>query len=156
MATNYGTYRGLIRHVFRETAYLLGAVREHERVGSPETRRLVFVCLGNINRSAFAEAVARSLGAKAISIGMFTTTGAPACTKAVQIAPAFGVSLDAHVATDIVDYQYRSGDMLCAMEIRHRCRMLATELKRLYRILRQPSIDQSFRRFSVLVNSPGL
>jgi protein-tyrosine phosphatase len=46
-------------------------------------RRLVFVCLGNINRSAFGHVVAAGLGVRVVSIGLSTpTTGAPAFEKA--------------------------------------------------------------------------
>jgi len=69
--------------------------------------RLVFVCLGNINRSAFAEQVARSLSANTCSIGLSTTTGAPAFDKAIETAPLFGLDLSHHRATNLKDYAFR-------------------------------------------------
>ena len=83
------------------------------------TRRVLFVCLGNINRSAFAEQAARALGVNACSIGLSTTTGVPAFHKAVETAPKFGLDLTHHRATDIKDYSLRSTDLLLVMEIRH-------------------------------------
>jgi protein-tyrosine phosphatase len=88
--------------------------------------RLVFVCLGNINRSAYAEAVAHGigLGSRCISVGLATTSGAPATRQARQTAALHGRSLEMHHATDWSDYRYQAGDLLLAMEIRHVHRLM--------------------------------
>lgn len=126
----YGTTRGLVRAWLAEIEYLLGTVDEFTRIEPQNVHRLVFVCLGNINRSAFADAVAQKLGATSASIGLSTSTGAPAFHKAIGIAPRFGISLDQHQATDISDYTYREGDLLLAMEIRHARALLARGIPR--------------------------
>ena len=85
--TNHGTHRGLIRWLLGQLEGVLGP-RERFRAVSPDkVDRLVFVCLGNINRSAFAHAVAAARGARCISIGLATTTGAPATQAARRLAP---------------------------------------------------------------------
>ena len=119
VSTNYGTTRGFVRYALGQVEYLVGRVEEFSRINPRATRRLVFVCLGNINRSAFAAAVAQSLSANTVSIGLSTTTGARCCNPALKVAKLFNISLDTHAATDISDYEYCDGDMLCAMEIRH-------------------------------------
>jgi protein-tyrosine phosphatase len=116
---NHGTVRGLARALLAEGEQAIGRLDKFSGLPSKEIERLVFVCLGNINRSAFAHAVAVRRGARAISIGLSTTTGAPAFHKAIKLAPEFGVSLDAHSATDISDYVYTEGDLLLVMEVRH-------------------------------------
>ena len=64
--TNHGTHRGLIRWLLGQLEGVLGP-RERFRAVSPDkVDRLVFVCLGNINRSAFAHAVAAARGARCI------------------------------------------------------------------------------------------
>lgn len=117
--TNHGTFRGLVRTMLAQSEFVLGRLENHLHPDEKKTERLVFVCLGNINRSAFAAQVARDLGATAVSIGLSTTTGASAFHKAVTTAPEFGVDLSQHLATDLKDYDFRPTDLLLAMEIRH-------------------------------------
>lgn len=117
--TNYGTFRGFVRLLLGELEYLSGRLRPFTDIDPAKVSRLVFVCLGNINRSAFADVVARSCGARVASIGLSTTTGAPAYEKAVEFAPVFGHQLDSHRATDFSDYVFQPGDLLLAMEVRH-------------------------------------
>lgn len=124
-AANYGTFRGWVRHVLAEIEWLAGRVDRFVVADPEKVRRLVFVCLGNINRSAFGEAVARARGVRACSVGLATTTGAPAFEKAVSTAGRFGIDLSAHAATDFTDFRYTPGDLLLAMEIRHVHRLMA-------------------------------
>ena len=123
--TNYGTTRGLVRAILAQIEYLLGQLETSGHPTARQVDRLVFVCLGNINRSAFAEQVARSLGANTCSIGLSTTTGAPAFHKAVETAPRFKLDLTQHRATDMKDYRFRPNDLLLVMEVRHARRLVA-------------------------------
>jgi protein-tyrosine phosphatase len=117
--TNYGTVRGLVRVLLGQMEYVLGRTAPYLHPRMQAVERLVFVCLGNINRSAFSEAVARGQGVQTCSIGLSTTTGHPAFHKAVATAHALGLDLAAHTATDLSDYQFRPTDLLLVMEIRH-------------------------------------
>ena len=119
LAGNHGTLRGFVRLALAQLELILGRLDDHLHPDAQQTKRLVFVCLGNINRSAFAEWVARAQGAAVCSIGLSTTTGAPAFATAIRTAREFDIDLSAHVATDITDYRYELGDLLLAMEIRH-------------------------------------
>lgn len=123
--TNHGTVRGLVRTMLAQLEFVLGRLESHTHPAAKKVHRLVFVCLGNINRSAFAEHVARSLGANTCSLGLSTTTGASAFHKAVEMAPQFGLDLTQHRATDFKDYQFLSTDLLLAMEIRHAKQLMA-------------------------------
>ena len=116
---NFGTFSGLIRVMLGELEYLIGRLAPFTAPHPENVQRLVFVCLGNINRSAFAAEVARINGARVISIGLSTSTGAPAFKKAISTAPFYGFDLGAHRATDFTDYTYQIGDLLLAMEVRH-------------------------------------
>lgn len=123
IAGSFGTHRGLVRMLLGETEYLAGRVNQFLQPDLAATRRLVFVCLGNINRSAFAEGVATSCGLISTSIGLSTSTGNPAFHMAIDTAHHFGIDLEAHRATDLTDYEYRPGDLLLAMEIHHARRL---------------------------------
>lgn len=116
---NFGTWRGAIRLLLGEVEFLAGRLTPFLQPDLQGTQRLVFVCLGNINRSAFSQAVARAQRLRSVSIGLSTTTGAPAYSMAVDVAPRYGLTLAEHQATDFCDYVYAPGDLLLAMEVRH-------------------------------------
>ena len=117
--TNYGTLRGAVRVLLGQIEYVLGRTEPYLHPRLQDTHRLVFVCLGNINRSAFSEAVARGQGVHTCSIGLSTTTGHLAFHKAIATAQPLGLDLTSHTATDLSDYQFRPTDLLLVMEIRH-------------------------------------
>ncbi|MFB0875645.1 MULTISPECIES: phosphotyrosine protein phosphatase [unclassified Sphingobium] len=120
----FGTVRGLVRLALSYPQLLLG--RAASLPPDPaQVRRLVFVCQGNICRSAFAEAVARRAGYASVSIGLSAATGRPAHGPAVEAARALGHDLSAHHATDRADYHPLPGDLLLAMEVRQLHRLAA-------------------------------
>ena len=119
MTANYGTFRGWVRSMLGQLEFIAGRLDPYLNPLAFQVDRLVFVCLGNINRSAFAAAVARAQGMKVCSFGLATTSGAPAFHSSVTTAKRFGIDLSSHIATDITDYVYQSGDLLLAMEVRH-------------------------------------
>ncbi len=113
----FGTFRGLVRLVLSYPQLLLGL--SVSRMPDPATvKRLVFVCQGNICRSAFADVLARKAGLNTASFGLSTTSGRAAHPPAVVAAAALGHDLTDHVALDLGDYQPREGDLLLAMEVR--------------------------------------
>jgi protein-tyrosine phosphatase len=125
LQTNYGTFRGWVRALLGQLEFISGRLDPYLTPEPSQVHRLVFVCLGNINRSAFAAEVARAQGMPVCSIGLNTTTGTRAFHAAVITAQRFGIDLSAHAATDIKDYDYRPGDLLLAMEVRHIRQLLA-------------------------------
>lgn len=127
---NYGTVRGFIRLVLGEIEFLTGRLSQFTTLQPEQVQRLVFVCLGNINRSAFAHAVSSGLGIRTTSIGLSTTTGVSAFEKAIAIAPIYGFNLYIHRATDFKDYIYQEGDLLLAMEVRHAHELLKRGIPR--------------------------
>ncbi len=62
----FGTLRGLVRLALSYPQLFLG-LGAGRPVDPATVRRLVFVCQGNICRSAFAEAAARRAGLRAAS-----------------------------------------------------------------------------------------
>jgi protein-tyrosine phosphatase len=102
----FGTFRGVVR--------LAVAVR-----------RLVFVCQGNICRSAFADVVGRKAGLRVASFGLSTTTGRAAHGPAIAAARVLGHDLSRHQAVNLADYRPEPGDLLLAMEVRQLHRLAA-------------------------------
>jgi protein-tyrosine phosphatase len=113
----YGSGRGLLRLLLARLELLAGTLaRFTPPLVAP--RRLVFVCQGNICRSAFAAAQATELGLAATSLGLATTTGAAPPAVAVAAAARLGIDLRRHRACDWNDFVLMPGDLLLAMEVR--------------------------------------
>lgn len=113
----FGTCRGLVRLALSYPQIWLrrsGAIDADPAA----VRRLVFVCQGNICRSAFADIVARQAGLNSASFGLSTTTGRPAHGPAISAAQSLGYDLSRHAAIDMADYAPQDGDLLLAMEVR--------------------------------------
>lgn len=119
MRWRHGTWRGAVRALLARAA-LRGGLLEAYRLRHPErVRRVVFVCLGNICRSAYAHRVAASLGLPAVSVGLSTCTGAASPDAALRAAQRCGADLGSHRATDFRDFAPLPGDLFLAMEVRH-------------------------------------
>lgn len=126
LRARFGTARGLIRLAlsYAQAAGLPRAVRHPD---PRSVRRLVFVCHGNICRSAFAEAAARTIGLDAASFGLSTYGGGPAYPPAVAAAARLGIDLGTHRTTRAEDFALRPGDLLLAMELRQLIRLAGDE-----------------------------
>jgi protein-tyrosine phosphatase len=112
----YGSREGFINTKWHQLLYLLGRYRMYEEVPWNSIKRFVFVCSGNICRSAFAEAVAKSRGVDAISTGVHAIEGAPANKQAISTAQAMGYDLTLHRTTPIMYPIFNKTDLLIAME----------------------------------------
>lgn len=145
----HGTWRGAVRAALALLA-LRGGRLEAFRLRHPQrVRRVVFVCLGNICRSAFAGRVAAGLDMPAVSIGLSTHTGAASPDAARRAALLCDEDLSAHRATDFSDFEPLPGDLFLAMEIRH-----ARELQR--RLIAQPDVQISLLGLWCTPPSPHL
>src|SRR3546814_6470308 len=92
------TPAGLVRLALANLALRLGLLNRFGRVDWSRVKRLVFVCQGNICRSPIAHAMAAKLIDRypVASIGLATTTGAPAFETARDVAQQFSVDLTSH------------------------------------------------------------
>jgi protein-tyrosine phosphatase len=131
--SRFGTLRGAVRLALAYGEVAAG--RAAILPGDPDVvRRLVFVCQGNICRSAFAEVVGRNAGFNVASFGLSTEAAKPAHAPAVAVAAALGVDLGKHRTSRVEDYVPIAGDLLLAMETRQ-----------LRRLARDPRLDATPR-----------
>jgi protein-tyrosine phosphatase len=114
----FGTYRGAIRLALSYLQVRSGQAWIKPPVAA-DVRRLVFVCHGNICRSAFADVVARGTGLNVASFGLSTSADMPAHPPAVAAAAQLGHDMAAHRTMRVEEYQPVTGDLLLAMEVRH-------------------------------------
>lgn len=116
--SRYGTWRGLVRAVLARAELAVGRLRPFA-LRRPETvRRVVFVCHGNICRSAFAHHEALKYGMHVASLGLSTSTGGRSPAPAVASAARAGIDLAVHRATSWPDFKVQSGDLFLVMEVR--------------------------------------
>ncbi|MBB3223829.1 arsenate reductase/protein-tyrosine-phosphatase family protein [Pseudoduganella umbonata] len=114
----FGTWRGLVRLLLARAERTTGRLQPFELQDPQAVRRVVFVCLGNICRSAYAEQVARAEGLHTASLGLSTTTGVGSPDPALAAAARQQMPMDAHRARDWQDFIVQPGDLLLAMEVR--------------------------------------
>jgi protein-tyrosine phosphatase len=115
----FGSARGLVRLALALLELATGRLAPFRLRRPQDVRRVVFVCLGNICRSAFAQQIAIGYGLPTASLGLSTTTGAASPAEAVEAAQRLGVAIHGHRATDLRDFEILPGDLLLAMEVRH-------------------------------------
>ena len=113
---NYGSRRGFVRTYYHRMLYLLGKYRYYREIEWDKVERLVFICKGNICRSAYAEAHAKMLELNAISCGLDTIVDAPANRDAMQAATRRGLSLEQHKTKPIMYHFLQKTDLLIVME----------------------------------------
>jgi protein-tyrosine phosphatase len=159
---------GVLRHPATRTARRAARdvwwrVKGHSIRNPPvpaNPRAILFVCLGNICRSPFAERVAtarlREFGqrpAKCASAGIRTTQAAEPPPEAKLAARRYGVSLDRHRPQQLTKELVSAYDMIIVMESSQ-----AESLRRLYaechdRVFLLPLFDQGaagFDRFHIV------
>jgi protein-tyrosine phosphatase len=127
LTSAFGTPRGFVRLALSYGEVALGAAGI-SRPDPADVRRLVFVCHGNICRSAFADVVARQAGLRVASFGLSTDAGKGAHPPAIEAAHRLGVDLTAHRTTRGGDFVPGTGDFILAMETRQ-LRRLAGDAK---------------------------
>lgn len=115
--SRFGTWRGAVRLALSYGEVALGQAPILP-ADPAAVRRLVFVCHGNICRSAFADVAARRAGLRVASFGLSTDVGKPAHPPAVSAAADLGFDLTTHRTTRAGDFAPGPGDLLLAMETR--------------------------------------
>lgn len=115
---SYGSRKGFLYYYWDGLLILFGFYRHHIP-SRDKIRRVVFVCQGNICRSALAEAVFRQNSSLEVaSIGLSTTTGEPANKRLMEtLKQKTHMDLSHHRTTSQNDYQSRPTDLFVCMEL---------------------------------------
>ena len=118
--SKFGSKKGFLRYLRDALSYRVGSFRQYTQWETPP-ERLVFVCQGNICRSALAEWVFKSHSAiEAISLGLNTHSGKGANPRLLKIAnERKKIDLSSHQTTSVEDYVPKSGDAFVCMEASH-------------------------------------
>jgi len=82
-----------------------------------EIQRVVFICHGNICRSALAKVVADKYSLNAESYGLYTSKGKPADIRMQATANQYGYSLEQHKTQTIDTFKLLEGDLILVMDL---------------------------------------
>lgn len=116
ISRRYGGRRLFLRHLLASFETRMPWWHRFQQVEWRRVERLVFICRGNICRSAYAAAKARALGVPSQSGGLQAKSGCPANGEARRHAAARGLSLEAHTTKGLEELAIGTGDLVICME----------------------------------------
>lgn len=120
----YGSKRGVLEYYKARAGMLLGQFGPFSAIDFARVERLVFVCKGNICRSAYADAYGRRLGLTCDSAGIEASPGALANERVATLAATRDLDLSAHRTRRLNQQHYTAGDLLIGMEPWHLAPMI--------------------------------
>lgn len=115
----YGGKKAFAAFVWHSLGGYAGAFRHYKRIHWYRVSRVIFVCKGNVCRSAFAGSRFSFNGISVTSAGLEAETGKPADVRAAKVARRFGSDLGQHRSTHISELALTDGDLLVAFEPDH-------------------------------------
>lgn len=114
----YGSLRGTARSARYKLGTLVGSYGSGRSIDWARVERIVFVCQGNIMRSAYGEAFALRAGLRAASFGVkVSELETPPLGR--RIAAARGLPLDDHRAKALAAVPLLTSDLLLLVDPRH-------------------------------------
>lgn len=120
MYERFGSKTGFVRFFYHRALAFVGVYRKYSlNADTAGSRRLVFICSGNICRSPLAEVYARSLGMDAASCGLNCGDDYPADPRAREFAKEQGLSLEQHKTVNVRDFEFKGSDVIVVMEPSH-------------------------------------
>ncbi|WP_185234544.1 arsenate reductase/protein-tyrosine-phosphatase family protein [Teredinibacter franksiae] len=123
IANYYGSKSGLLKYIKATLFGYLGIFGNYGIVNS-RVKRLVFVCKGNICRSALADIYcSRQNQIPVASFGLTTHSGKPANIRVREKSEKLGIDMSGHITTCYNDFEHQTGDMYICFEPDH-CRQL--------------------------------
>jgi len=114
--SRHGRRKAWLAWQFYHAAHSAGWYRRLETVDWKNVSRLVFVCSGNVCRSAYADALASQIGLQSASCGLEATGGTPADPVAVKVASRRGLDLTRHRSRALCDIRFEPTDLVVAHE----------------------------------------
>lgn len=116
---NYGTKKAFLLHHAYRILLFSPYFSVEKNIDWSRVRRLVYVCMGNICRSPYAEVVTGRYGLPSASLGVLARQGKHANPAAATNALIRGYDLSAHRATAVGEFAVQEGDLLICMEPWH-------------------------------------
>ncbi|HZX33107.1 MAG TPA: hypothetical protein VFF03_17280 [Rhodocyclaceae bacterium] len=123
LGRTYGGKRGFALAAWHALRAGLGGLGPYRRVEWGRVGRVIFICKGNICRSAFAGRRFRCPGIEVASAGLEADIHKPADPRAMAVASRFGTDLAPHRSTPLHQIDLKAGDLLVAFEPDHADRL---------------------------------
>lgn len=115
----YGSKKGFVNYLYHTALLILGKYNYTTKIDFSMVERFVFVCSGNICRSAMGECVMKQLGSNAASFGLDTRGGDPADPRMIAFANAHNFDLTTHITQSVSSFKSYSSDLFIGMEPSH-------------------------------------
>ena len=112
----YGGKRAWIAHLRWKAAWRLGRLDRFRHFCHHRIERIVFICAGNICRSAYAHAKAVDLGISSESCGINVGSAYRADPFATIEAARRSIDLSEHSPKSVFSVEFRDSDLVAAME----------------------------------------
>jgi low molecular weight protein-tyrosine phosphatase len=126
------------------------------------TFNVLFVCTGNLCRSATAEGFARremqrhtGTPLRFISAGTHAVEGSPAASRSMTAAAERGAGLERHHARELTKRRVRASHLILCMAAEHRPYVLALDRSAVRRTFLIASFARAVSQWSWLANSPA-
>jgi len=123
MHEKYGGKRAFLFYMWGRFACLFGGGRKYKSIDFSRVDRIIFVCIGNVCRSPFAEHVLLSdttlSGIEVLSCGVRTSGGTKANPQGLETAKTFGIDLTGHASIPFSSIDLNERDLLVGMEPEH-------------------------------------
>jgi len=117
LKSSFGGKKAFLWYVYFLTiGMLIGRYYRYKKVPK-SVNRIVFVCKGNICRSAFAEYYFKKISnIPCASFGLNATTGSMANDRISSLSQMVGIDLESHITTAFNDFDFKVGDLFVCME----------------------------------------
>tara|TARA_R100000306_G_scaffold62494_2_gene71200 strand:+ start:51965 stop:52753 length:789 start_codon:yes stop_codon:yes gene_type:complete len=116
----HGGKRALLKSLRSHICSIFGRYRSLARIEFDRVQRVVFFCKGNINRSAYAACLLKSLAAvETSSFGLSANDSDAASVQALERACRDGLDLTNHITTSFSSFKVRDGDLIVGFEPGH-------------------------------------
>ncbi len=112
----YGSKKGFVYSFYYRLLNLFNKYSNYHCHDLSSVTRVIFICKGNVCRSAYAEAFAKKIGLNAISCGIDALDSAPANKNAMKVAKQKGIELENHKTTPLLNVDFKDTDILLVME----------------------------------------
>jgi len=119
LSRTYGGKKALGLAIWHFSRSCLGAFGPYKQIDWQRVSRVIFVCKGNICRSAFAGRQFRAFGIEVASAGLEADSGKPADPRAAKVARRFGADLSGHRSIHVAELELADGDLFVVFEPKH-------------------------------------
>ena len=116
----YGGKKAFLSYFLGRFSCLLGIYGKHTSIDFSRVERVIFVCVGNVCRSPFAEQLVlggvKLAGCEVVSCGIRTSGGTPAHPQAVAAALRYHIDLSKHASMSVGELGLVNSDLVVGME----------------------------------------